>query len=130
MSLAVVGLTSLIKCEMGLSPTPLVVLPDRTIIAEFMLMGNITDFVPIANIEPFGECISLMNPAVLSATIAAGGVLTPMPCVPVTVVPWITAAMDVLVEGAPALDQTSTLMCVWAGPINIVEPGNTSVIVP
>jgi len=130
MSLAVVGVASMIRCEMGITPSPLIVLPDRTITAEFMLMGNITDFIPLANIEPFGECISLLNPLVLAATIAADGVLTPQPCVPVTVVPWITGALDVLVEGAPALDQEATLMCIWAGPINVVEPGNLTVMVP
>ena len=43
MSFAVVGETSLIECCFGTAPTPLTVLPDRTVMAEGMLMGNITD---------------------------------------------------------------------------------------
>ena len=130
MSLAVVGAASAIRCSFGMVPTPLIVLPDRTILAEAMLMGNITDFVPIANIEPFGECISLANPEVLAATTAAGGVLTPMPCIPVTVDPWLSEAITVMVQGAPAIDQTAIVMCLWAGVISIVEPGNFTVHVP
>src|SRR5438552_16139261 len=114
MSLAVVGEASLLQCSFGTAPTPLIVLPDRTVMAEGMLMGNITDMKPLVNIEPFGECISLANPAVLAASLAAG-TLAPVPCIPVTTSPWTTAAMNVLVQGQPALDQTSILMCEWLG---------------
>lgn len=129
MSLAVVGATSLLKCSFGTVPTPLIVV-GRTVMAEGMLMGNITDIVPLVNIEPFGMCISLLNPEVAAATAAAMGVLVPMPCVPVTVTPWVSEALTVLVEGRPALDQTSILMCTWAGVIEILEPGNLTVMVP
>ena len=54
MTLAVVGETSLIQCSFGLTLSPLIVLPDRTVMAEGMLMGNISDFIPLANIEPLG----------------------------------------------------------------------------
>jgi hypothetical protein len=130
MSLAVVGETSLIQCSFGLAPTPLTVLPDRTVKAEGMLMGNISDIVPLVNIHPFGECISLANPEVAAATAADFGILTPMPCVPVTVDPWASEALTVHVQGFPAIDQTAILMCAWAGVIHIDEPGNTTVMVP
>ncbi len=130
MSLAVVGETSLLQCSFGLTPTPLTVLPDRTVVAESMLMGNISDMISLVNIMPFGECISLTNPEVAAATAAAGGTLTPMPCIPVTVSPWVSEAVTVLVQGQPALDQTSILMCTWAGVIHIDEPGNFTVMVP
>lgn len=130
MTLAVVGEVSLIQCCFGLMPTPLIVLPDRTVLAEGMLMGNISDMIPLANIEPFGMCVSLANPAVLTATILDLGVLTPMPCVPVTVAPWDSEALTVLVEGPPAIDQTAILMCIWAGVILVEEPGNATVMVP
>ncbi len=130
MTLAVVGTTSLLQCSFGLAPTPLVVLPDRTVMAEGMLMGNISDMVPLANIMPFGECISLANPVVSAATIAAAGVLTPQPCIPATVSPWVSEAVNVMVQGPPALDQTSILMCTWAGVIHVDEPGNFTVMVP
>lgn len=124
MSLAVVGATSEIKCSFGTLPTPLIVTPERKVIAGVMLMGNITDMVPLKNIEPFGLCFSPLNPEVEAASGA------PMPCVPVPVAPWVSAAVNVLVKGAPAIDQTAFLMCTWAGIINIVEPGNTVVMVP
>jgi hypothetical protein len=130
MTLAVVGGTSLIQCSFGVAPTPLIVLPCRTVTAQAMLMGNITDMIPLANILPFGLCISLVNPQVLAATIAAFGVLIPMPCIPITVSPWTTAALTVHVQGLPALDQTSITMCTWAGVIHIVQPGNFTVMVP
>jgi hypothetical protein len=129
MSLAVVGGSSLIKCSFGLVPTPLIVLPDRTVLASSMLMGNITDFKPMANIMTFGMCTSMANPQVMTATIMALGVLTPMPCVPIVVAPWITAAVNVMAT-APVLDQTSISMCIWAGVITVLQPGNFTVMVP
>ncbi len=130
MTFAVVGELSLIQCLFGLVPTPLTVLPDRSVVAEGMLMGNITDFIPLVNIMTFGECVSLANPEVLIATALAMGVLTPMPCIPVTVDPWISEALDVIVTEGPALDQTSTVMCIWAGLIHVDEPGNLTIEVP
>jgi len=130
MSLAVVGELSAIQCLFGAMPTPLIVLPDRTITAEFMLMGNISDMIPFANIETFGECVSLTNPEVIIATAAAMGVLTPMPCVPIVTDPWVSEAMTVLVEIMPAIDTTAVVMCIWAGAIHIDEPGNATVEVP
>lgn len=130
MSLAVVGGTSLIKCSSGLTPTPLVVLPDRTVMAESMLMGNIEDITPLVNIVTFGMCSTLGNPTVRKATAAADGVLTPMPCIPATHTPWDSEAQDVTVQGSPAIDQTAKLHCRWSGVIHIIEPGNFTVTVP
>jgi hypothetical protein len=130
MSLTVVGETSLTQCSFGLTPTPLTVLPDRTVLAETMLMGNITDIIPLANVGPYGLCISLANPAVAAATAAAGGILVPMPCVPVTPAPWVSGALNVLVSMMPAIDQTAFLMCSWGGVIIVEEPGNLTVMVP
>ena len=130
MSLAVVGEGSLIKCHHGLTPSPLTVLPDRTVTAEGMLIGNITDMVSLVNIHSFGMCSTIANPEVKAATAAAEGVLTPVPCIPVIVDPWLTEAFDVIVQGSPALDESSTIMCTWRGSIHIEEPGNFTVMVP
>ncbi len=130
MSFAVVGGKSLIQCSFGTLPTPLVVLPDRTVVAELMLVGNITDMIPMANIEPFGLCWSPTNPEVIIATAMAMGVLTPMPCEPITVAPWVSEALTVHVGGMPAIDSTAILMCIWEGIIHIDEPGQFQVMVP
>jgi hypothetical protein len=36
----------------------------------------------------------------------------------------------VLVGGQPALDNTSTAMCMWGGVISVVMPGQVTVTVP
>jgi hypothetical protein len=53
-----------------------------------------------------------------------------MPCIPVTIDPWVSEALNVLVQGLPALDETAILMCLWAGVIHIDEPGNATVMIP
>jgi hypothetical protein len=82
------------------------------------------------NIKPFGMCTSIANPTVASATAAAMGVLTPMPCVPATVSPWVPGAPTVLVNMMPALNNTSKLMCMWAGVIQVVVPGQFTEMIP
>jgi hypothetical protein len=79
---------------------------------------------------PFGMCSSLANPTVAAATSAALGVLTPMPCIPMTTAPWIVGAPTVLIGDKPALNNSSTLMCNWGGVIQITMPGQTTVQVP
>jgi hypothetical protein len=75
-------------------------------------------------------CSSPSNPTVASATTAALGVLTPMPCVPVTPGPWTPGAATVLIGNMPALDSTSMLTCNWGGVIQITNPGQTTVQIP
>jgi hypothetical protein len=75
-------------------------------------------------------CTSLANPTVAAATAAALGVLTPMPCIPNTPAPWVTGAPTVLLGNAPTLDNVSKLMCVWAGVIQFITPGEMTVAVP
>ena len=65
-----------------------------------------------------------------AATAAALGVPTPMPCIPVTVAPWVPGARTVLIGNMPALDNTSQLMCVWGGLIEIVSPGQVTQMIP
>jgi hypothetical protein len=88
------------------------------------------DNKPIVNVPPFGMCSSMANPTVAAATAAALGVLTPMPCVPVLPAPWVTGAPTALIGGMPTLNNNSKLMCAWAGVIQIVNPGQTTVMVP
>lgn len=118
-----------LQCSFGAAPSSLVVLPvNRTL--TVVPDANIMDNKPMVNIMPFGMCSSPSNPTVAAATAAALGVLTPMPCVPVTPAPWVPGAPTVLIANMPALDSNSKLMCVWGGVIQVVNPGQTSVMLP
>lgn len=118
------------QCSFGAAPSSLVVLPVSRTNASNVPAANIMDNAPIVNIPPFGMCSSLSNPTVASATTAALGVLTPMPCVPVTTAPWAPGAPTVMIGNQPALDNNCKLMCNWGGVIQIVSPGQTTVQVP
>lgn len=110
---------SLLRCSMGVTPAPLNVLPLNRVLAQGPPAGNIMDNKPIVNIAPFGLCRSIANPIVASATAAALGVLTPMPCVPLTVAPWISTSR-VMVGGAPIITKDSKCLCTWGGQITAV----------
>ena len=115
-------------CSFGVAPSTLVVLPLKRVITTTP-SANSTDFIPVTNIPPFGACTSMANPTVASATAAALGVLTPMPCVPVTTAPWIPGSTKVMNGGMPAVDSNCKVMCSWGGVIQVLNPGQTVVIV-
>lgn len=117
-------------CTMGMTPSTLVVLPIHRTLTDNQPAANIMDHVPMVNIMPFGMCISPANPVVASATAAALGVLTPMPCIPATPSPWVTGVPNVLLDNQPTLDNTHKLMCTWTGVISFVTPGEFNVQVP
>ena len=119
-----------LMCSFGAAPSTFVVLPTNMVLAENQPSATIMDFIPMENIMPFGMCLSIANPEVASATAAALGVFTPMPCVPATTAPWSPGATDVLIADIPALDNISTCMCMWAGVISVADPGQTSVEIP
>jgi len=120
---------AMMACSFGAAPSSLVVAPANQVLTGTPA-ATIMDFAPIANIPPFGMCSSIANPVVASATTAALGVLTPMPCVPATAAPWAPGAPTVLIGNMPALDSNSKLMCMWAGVIQITSPGQTTVMIP
>ena len=112
----------------GVAPSSLIVIPKgSSVFAGGPLAATIMDFVPITNIPPFGMCTSLANPAVASATTAAMGVLTPMPCIPVTTGPWKPGALKVKINNIPALPNTAICNCAWGGVIKIITPGQFKV---
>jgi len=117
-------------CTFGMAPSTLNVLPINRTLTSNMPAANIMDHVPMVNIMPFGMCITPSNPAVAAATAAALGVLTPMPCVPVTPAPWVTGTPTVLLGNMPALDNTHMLMCTWGGVISVVNPGQMTEQIP
>jgi hypothetical protein len=118
------------QCSFGMAPSSLVVLTTNMTYTNQVPDANIMDHVPLVNIMPFGLCTSLANPAVASATAAAMGALTPMPCIPNTPAPWVPGAPTVLLGNVPTLDNISKLMCVWGGVIQFVTPGELTVDVP
>ena len=120
----------MLQCSMGMAPSSLVVLPVNRVNTAQQPDANIMDHIPMVNIMPFGMCMSPANPSVAAATAAALGVLTPMPCIPVTPAPWVPGAVTVILGGTPSLDNTCTLNCIWAGVIQIVVPGEFTVNVP
>ncbi len=119
-----------LQCSFGAAPSCLMVLPKSKVVSSNMPAANIMDNVPMVNILPFGMCSSLANPTVASATAAALGVLTPMPCIPVLAAPWAPGSPTVLLGNFPALNNSSKLMCMWGGVIQINTPGQTTINVP
>ncbi len=119
---------AMMMCSFGVAPSSLVVLPvNRTMTGA--PAANIMDNKPMVNIPPFGMCSSPANPMVAAATAAALGVLTPMPCIPVTAAPWVPGSPTVLIGNMPALNNSSKLMCNWGGVIQINVPGQFTTMV-
>ena len=107
--------TAMCTCSFGVAPAVLPVTSQQTVMTCGMPQATIMDNKP----PTFGMCSSLANPTVASATAAALGVLTPMPCVPMTVAPWAPGAPTVLVCGKPLLNNSSKLMCAYGGVIQV-----------
>jgi hypothetical protein len=121
---------AMLKCSMGLAPGTLMVTPEKMVNTSYQPAANIMDHIPMKNIMPFGMCKSPANPTVAAATAAAMGTLTPMPCIPNTPAPWVPGAPTVLLKNFPALDDTSKLMCIWAGVIEVSNPGQQTEDIP
>ena len=120
---------AMMQCSQGVAPSSLVP-TAKTVMTSNMIAANILDHIPIVNIPPFGMCRSPANPMVAAATAAAMGVLTPMPCIPATPAPWMPGSPTVLLCGAPALNDSSKLMCMWAGTISINMAGQVTHQIP
>lgn len=117
---------AVLSCPFGLAPATLNVLPDRIVFAG-ALTATVPDMQPMMNVPSFGMCTSLANPAVASATSAALGVLTPAPCIPNIVAPWVPGSSKVLISGKPVLHQGCTCNCLWGGVIRITAAGQSNV---
>ena len=118
-----------LQCSFGSAPSKLIVLPFKNALTTTPA-ANILDNKPMINIMPFGVCLSLAFPATAAATAAALGVLTPMPCIPLTPAPWVIGSPTILVANMPTLNNSSKLFCVWGGVIQIIHPGQMTVQVP
>lgn len=120
---------AVLQCSFGMAPMPMMVLP-KSQVTNIMPAANIMDNVPFVNILPFAMCSSMANPAVASATAAALGVLTPMPCTPVTTATWAPGSPTVLIGGQPALNNSSQLICSFGGCIQVKSAGQFQISVP
>ena len=119
-----------LACSFGMAPGTLQVLPLNRMLTSNMPAATIMDHIPMVNIMPFGMCSSPSNPTVAAATAAALGVLTPMPCVPVTPAPWVAGTPNTLLGNIPSLDNTHKLNCIWGGVITVTYPGQTTHMIP
>ena len=113
---------AMLQCSFGMAPSTLNVLPAAKVMSS-MAVASIMDNVPMVNIMPFGMCSSMANPTVASATAAALGVLTPMPCIPVIPAPWAPGSPTALIGNFPMLHNNCKLMCAYGGVIQITNPG-------
>jgi len=120
---------AMMQCSFGAAPSSLIVLPTNHVLTG-PPAATIMDNIPMTNVPPFGMCSSMANPEVDSATTAALGVLTPMPCVPVLPAPWVVGSPTVLVGNFPALNNSAKLMCAWGGVIQFNTPGEFTVNIP
>lgn len=111
-----------LKCSFGNAPSVLSVLPKTSLI-DGLPVATINDFAPLLNIKPFGMCVAMTNPRVATATAAAMGVLTPMPCIPVITSPWISINPKVTSAMLPVLQKNDICMCAYGGVISISSPG-------
>jgi hypothetical protein len=119
---------TMLQCSFGAAPSVFNALPKPGVPMDLGALpcATIEEIAPIVNIPPFGMCNSMANPTVASATAAALGVLTPMPCVPATAAPWAPPAITTIAGGLPLATVNSKCMCNWGGVIsaqpNIVGP--------
>lgn len=122
-----VAMSAMMTCSFGMAPSSLMPTPG-TVVMEGKLAATIMDIAPGANIPPFAMCQSLANPTVATATAAALGVLTPMPCIPTVPAPWAPGSPTVLIGGKPALVAGSMATCAFGGVISLGMPGTTKVL--
>lgn len=115
---AIISAKAMMMCSFGVTPSTLQPTNCVGVMAQGDL-ANAMDCTP-ANIPPFGMCNSLLNPAVVSATIAAFGVLTPQPCTLVPTGMWVVNKPTIQIKSASALSMDAKLMCAYGGIIQFI----------
>ena len=116
-----------ILCSMGLGAGMLNATSQTSVLLGGAPAATIFDTGPLVNVGSCGMCTSLANPTVASATAAALGVLTPMPCVPSPLGTWQCTPGPMLC-GKPGLSNDGTLVCAYGGSIKITAPGQGTVL--
>ena len=118
-----VAASALIQCSMGTTPGPLNIVPGHGVTVNMRVVATTLDSAPMVNIPSFGLCRSPANPTVATATAAALGVLTPMPCVPATSGPWMPGSSTVTISNRTLLTSTSQCMCSYGGTVTVQQAG-------
>lgn len=114
--------SAMLECSMGAAPTPFAADPLPAAPKENGLTAaTIVQIVPGKNITPFGLCRSMANPTVASATAAAQGALTPMPCTPTIVAPWAPPSACVKHMGVPLATAGSVCACAFGGMVKVSQ---------
>lgn len=129
MSLAVTT-GSFAECTCGTAPGELTADFETGALVNGMLVLTIDMIVAEVNIASFGECDSLLNPEVVTATAAAEGVLTPMPCIPVVDDPWTPGSLTSSESGLGYVNDTSVCTCAYGGVISIVTALGVEMEIP
>lgn len=115
-----VNMGAMLQCTFGAAPSSLIVIPlGPPVVTENKPQATIMDHKPMANILPFGVCNAPTNPAGMAKPV----VPTPCPCVPVVPAPWTPMAPTVMVNNKPILVKGAVAMCIWAGVIQVQNPG-------
>lgn len=106
--------TGMCKCAVPTAvPTPLVAI-SNILVGNFPVL-TILDCVPMVNVMSFGVCPN-------------GPV--PTPCVPVPAGSWIPMKPTVIAGKGPILRMDSMLVCGRGGVIQIIMPGQFTVMAP
>ena len=121
-------MTAMCQCAFGAGPAPISVTSQNTVTCQNFPVATIMD-IPKPPMT-FGMCSNPANPAVASATAAAMGVLTPMPCIPACAAPWAPGSATVIVGGKPALNNGSKCLCSYGGVISITMTPAATVQIP
>ncbi len=113
---------TMLQCTMGAAPAVFNAKPGAPLVNGALPVATIDQILP-ANIPPFGMCQSMGNPAVVSATAAAQGVLTPQPCVPNVVAPWTPPSICVSNSMIQLATVSSQCVCAFGGAISAKPVG-------
>jgi hypothetical protein len=114
---------AVLQCSMGAIPSVFVAdpLPGTPMVLGGAATATVAQILP-ANILPFGRCKSMANPEVASATAAAQGALTPMPCTPMVAAPWTPPSLTSKSNMLPIATVSSKCLCSFGGSISVSAP--------
>ena len=101
---------SKLQCTMGTMPSAIIATPSPVVATTPAC--TIMDIAPGTNIPPFLACVSP----------AKGGTVSPQPCTPAIVLPWVPGSMTSTINGQPVLTDNSKCACTFGGVISVVIP--------